>query len=158
LSEERIKQSLIDWISQRRQGIFLTVTLKKSLVDETTKTYIPLTDEEIIRTGKYLQNQITRLLAGRRGRLSISTFRETGRFDKRPHLHILFDNPKDIPIDRMEKLLRPIIEENRWTRDQWDVRSITNQQNLLEYTLKQGLSSFLPEAMGRPSEDIRTGQ
>ncbi len=158
MSEKRIKQSLIDWASERRHRIFLTVTLKRSLINKTTNTHIPLTDEQIIRTGKYLQTQITRLLTGRRGRLSILTFRETGRFDKRPHLHILFDNPKGIPIDRMEKLLRPIIEENHWTHDQWDVRSITNQQNLLEYTLKQGLSSFLPEAMGRPSEDIRTGQ
>jgi hypothetical protein len=131
--------------------------MKKSIVDPTMRTHIPLTDEEILRTARYLRNQITRLLTGRRGRLSISTFRETGRFDKRPHLHILFDNPKDIPVDRIEKLLRPIIEENRWTHKEWDIRPITNQISLLEYPLKKGLSSFLPEASWRPSEDILNG-
>jgi hypothetical protein len=158
LSQQRLKQSLIDWLSKQQLRMFLTVTLKKSLVDKNTRIHVQLTDEEIVRTGKYLQNQITRLLTGRRGRLSISTFREIGRFDRRPHLHILFDNPNDIPIDRMEKLLRPIIEENRWTHDQWDVRPITTQRALTGYSLKQGIFSFLPEASSRPSEDIRTGQ
>jgi len=143
----------VAWLNQNRYRIFLTVTLR-----EYTKTpngiMVFLTEEDVLRTAKYLRNGITRKLTGRRGRLDFDAFREGGsngpmEIGKSPHLHILFDNPNNVLFRQLKTAIVPIIDKSLWTNVEWDIRPVYDQQGLLEYTLKKGPSSYLPEAAGR---------
>lgn len=145
---KRLDGILTNWLDADEYKVFLTVTLKKSLVDPKTKWGLPLKEEHIIRTGKFLRNSITEWLTGRHGRLNFLTFYEVGSFDQRPHLHILFDNPNGVPFGRIKGFVQSIIldRKNPWLREQWDVRQIPDQLGLLKYTLKNGNRAFIPEA------------
>ena len=138
-----VKEELMRWLDANEYDVFLTVTLKKSNISN-DGTHTKITDADVEKVARFMRNNITRRLCGRRRRLNFAPFVERSS-DGRLHLHILFSNPRGVPIHKLNTICNSVVKKNEWTAQQWDVKGVYDKSHLLSYCLKTGSSAFIPE-------------
>ena len=143
-----------EWLSGAQFNVFATVSLRQGIQND-NGTWARITPEQIIRTAWLLRDRFTKAFVGKRKQIPFLVFAEGDGTIKRHHLHILTFVPND-------KCLREFVDTFRfqalkldWVYNEIDIQQIqpSTEHKVLNYSLKEGIGAFLPEASCVPCKN-----
>lgn len=158
LSRSEIKFAATRWLSRGDLNVFVTVTLKRSLMDP-HGALRHMDGYEAERTGRIVRDRvlqaITRTGAANGREVPFYVFFETGVGNWHPHFHIVTSVPSGMTLDEYEAMFRAAVGRLHWVNEQIDFRAVTylndsDWQGVCHYSLKTGIDAFLPEASHVP--------
>lgn len=159
ISRIRIREEATRWLSRSEVNVFVTVTLKRSLIDH-YGSLRHMDGYEAERTGRIVRDRvlkaITRTGAADGLALPFYVFFETGSGNWHPHFHIVSSVPSGMTLEEYKAMFCAAVGRLHWVNEQIDFRAVTylndsDWQGVCHYSLKTGIDAFLPEASHVPS-------
>lgn len=143
-----ISKSLVN-----QHNIFLTVTFKEAI--QTVNGSIKRIDlQDVIRTAKYLKNNIGGVFGGRRKRIDFIPCVQKNSSNMY-HLHIVFggfrgaktfEELKENSFEKLQNIVGGICSDHELLHNQRDVQISYDINGLIDYNSRLGVSSWIPEA------------
>lgn len=147
------KDVLKKWLSEKNTDLFATVTLKQAIKKD-DGTYLRICSDDIRRTAWLLRDRFLRSIHGRKQAKiePFLVFVEGDGLMKRYHLHIALNASQKIPLEEFTLRFKETAGSLEWVFNEIDVRPIDagTSGRVISYSLKEGISSFLPEASNVP--------
>ena len=142
-----MKKEILDWLSFPTFNVFVTVSLKQAIENE-YGGWSRLTPEQVTRTAWLLRDRSTKALVGKKKKFPFLAFAEGDGFIKRKHLHFIVASPTEISLMEFSDKLRFQALKLDWVYNEIDIRPIeaNEHRRVIAYSLKEGLSAFIPEA------------
>ena len=141
-----LKNEYIEMIDGLKLDIFSTFTLKTAILDDGGSIRY-LDDENICKAASFINERFYRRFSKEEKALPFLVFAE-GKFQKRPHLHILSSKPSRYTFFDYAREFYQVSRKSYWVNKEADIKPISEQtkRNLIGYCLKEGADALLLEA------------
>jgi hypothetical protein len=130
--------------------IYATIVMKKAVPN--CIGGLKYSDNYVIQgVARRFREHIKRKLGCRRTGFYFAAWFELGLNNALPHCHMIFQNPHDLSIERIQHEIAAFIKKDDWTRpEQFDCQAIYDPEWLYKYNSKQGPDSFIWEVWESP--------
>ncbi len=141
-----LKKEYIEMIDGLNLDVFSTFTLKTAIIDDSGSIRY-LDDENICKAATFISERFYRRLSKEERGLPFLVFAE-GRFQKRPHLHILSSKPSRYSFFDYAREFYQVSRKSYWVNKEADIKPISEntKRNLISYCFKEGPDALLIEA------------